>query len=133
MRSDTCPGFHYIRKTFPQLEDWGRMDIDTTDNGTRLEVRWRIVSPRGGQAPTVMGYKVYCGIDGLQVTIKEAAKHELLDKMMSKLFAGQLKERCEREIERNLAAFASRVSLLFNDVFQGKLPEVAKSLPSIAL
>jgi len=124
--------FHYIRKSFPQMEDWGRMDIDTSGYGTRLEVRWRIVSPRGS-APTVLGYRVYCGIDNLDVTIKEAAKHELIDRMMSKLFAGTLKERTEREIERALAAFASRISLVFNDVFAGRMPAILPSAMSAAL
>jgi len=124
--------FHYIRKTFPQMEDWGRMDIDTSGNGTRIEVRWRIVSPRGS-APTVLGYRVYCGIDSLDVTINEAARHELIDRMMSKLFAGTLKERTEREIERALAAFASRVSLVFNDVFAGRMPSILPSSMSAAL
>jgi hypothetical protein len=124
--------FHYIRKTFPQMEDWGRMDVDTLGSGTRIEVRWRIVSPRGS-APTVLGYRVYCGIDSLDVTIKEAAKHELIDRMMSKLFAGTLKERTEREIERALAAFASRVSLVFNDVFAGRMPSILPSSMTAAL
>jgi len=124
--------FHYIRKTFPQMEDWGRMDIDTSGTGTRLEVRWRIISPRG-MAPTVMGYRVYCGIDSLDVTIKEAAKHELLDRLMSKLFAGTLKERTEREIERALASFAGRISLIFNDVFAGRVPAILPSSLSSAL
>jgi len=80
--------FHYLRKTFPQIEDWGRLDIDTEDNGARMEVRWKIVSPSGGSAPTVMGYKVNCHIDGLKVTIQKAAQHEFLDKIASKLLPG---------------------------------------------
>lgn len=125
--------FHYLRKTFPQMEDWGRLDIDTDNNGVRIEVRWRISSPAGGSAPTVMGYKVNCHIDGLTVTIKKAAQHEILARIASKLFAGTLKERVEREIERSLATFAGKVSLLFNDVFAGRMPNVVPSSLQAAL
>jgi len=112
--------FHYERTSFPKIEDWGWADVCTKGDGVKIEIKWKIAAPEG-RPVRFESHKTECCIDGIDVTIKHAAHHQLLDRVVSTIFAGSLKDRIEREVEKSLDQFALKLSQTFNDIFSGRI------------
>jgi len=113
--------FHYRRTAFPRIEDWGWADVDFGQgDGMNFEIRWNISVPRDGFV-AFKSARVDCYVDSLDVTIKQAAQHQFLDTLVARMFAGSLKDRIEREIEKALNQFSIKLSDSFNDIFAGRI------------
>jgi len=111
--------FHYNRTSFPKIEDWGWADVDFPGDGVRFEIKWRIHAPKG-LSPRFKSFRTDCYVDGIDVSIKHAAQHELLDRFVARVFASSLSDRIEREVEKALDMFAIKVSETMNDIFSGR-------------
>jgi len=93
--------FWYKRKTFPKMEDHGIADIDlSAGEGTRLKVIWKIKS-ESNKPFTFSLLKVKCVIDKMDIRIRDA-KHDVLDKIATTLFIGQIKQSVAQAVVNNL-------------------------------
>jgi len=93
--------FWYKKKTFPKIEDHGIADIDlSAGEGTRIKVIWKIKS-ESDKPFTFSLMKIKCVIDKMDIKIRDA-KHDILDKIATTLFAGQIKQSIAQAVVNNL-------------------------------
>jgi len=93
--------FWYKRKTFPKMEDHGIADIDlSAGEGTRIKIIWKIKS-ESNKPFTFSLMKVKCVIDKMDIRIRDA-KHDVLDKIATTLFIGQIKQSVAQAVVNNL-------------------------------
>jgi len=91
----------YKKKTFPKIEDHGIADIDlSAGEGTRIKIIWKIKS-ESDKPFTFSLMKVKCVIDKMDIRIRDA-KHEILDKIATTLFIGQIKQSVAQAVVNNL-------------------------------
>jgi len=104
--------FRYKRKILPRYSDQGIVDVQIQGPGTYIKIKWDIISyPNKSMRFSLR--KTSCHIDDLRVHIREA-KHELLDKVITKLFGANLRKKMEREVEHNLDAIGNSIANMFN-------------------
>jgi hypothetical protein len=83
--------FWYLRKTFPKIEDFGNVDIDLSKGkGAKIKIIWKIKSKSNRPFAFAL-LEVKCIIDSMDVTVKDA-KHEILDRIATSVFAANLKQ-----------------------------------------
>jgi len=93
--------FWYKRKTFPKMEDHGIADIDlSAGEGTRIKVIWKIKA-ESDKPFTFSLMKVKCVIDKMDIKIRDA-KHDVLDRIATTLFIGQIKQSVAQAVVNNL-------------------------------
>jgi len=109
-------GFSYRRKVMPRLEDKGVADIKLGGPGNSIKLVWEVrVSPDKGLKLTLR--RATCHLDTLSVKIIQA-HHNILDKMMTKMFAGSMRKRMEKEVETNLETIGVKIASVFNNAFK---------------
>eukprot|EP01097_Dermamoeba_algensis_P003615 TRINITY_DN248_c0_g1_i1.p1 TRINITY_DN248_c0_g1~~TRINITY_DN248_c0_g1_i1.p1 ORF type:complete len:772 (-),score=279.86 TRINITY_DN248_c0_g1_i1:216-2480(-) len=99
--SMTNVNFYYLRKKMPKIEDEGVVNIAVLEPGASIKIVWEITTSE--KRPFTLKFRhASCDIGKLQVDIVEA-KHSLLDKIATKLFAGQIKQRIETAVSDGLS------------------------------
>jgi len=112
--------FHYKRKKFPKIEDWGIADVDfTTGGGVFVKINWEL-KQKGDKPLSAQLTHVKVSIDKMEIHIKDASKHETLDKMAVTLFAGTLKKTLAQELVNQIVAAVNPVSDQINDFFSSR-------------
>lgn len=111
--------FNYRRKRMPRIEDHGIADVDLSQGtGLSLRIVWKLQSSPN-LPMTIRLLKVKCNIDRLAITVRNA-KHSILDKLATKLFAGMIKKQVANGIVTNIIKALEPMSVRLNELFKRK-------------
>jgi len=111
--------FFYRRKRVPRIEDHGIADVDLSQGtGVSVKIVWKLKS-RMNQPYLLRLLKVKCSIDRLAITVRNA-KHNILDKLATKLFAGTIKKQMANAIVNNIISALQPISVKLNELFKRK-------------
>jgi hypothetical protein len=109
--------FSYRRKRMPKIEDHGVADVDLSQGtGVSVKIVWKLKS-RMNEAFQLRLVKVKCNIDRLVIRVK-SAKHNILDKLATKLFAGTIKKQIANAIVNNIISTLTPMSGRLNELFR---------------
>jgi len=109
--------FHFIRKSWPQMDETGVADINITGKGSTLKLVWRI---EGSQdQPWLFNlYDVQCNLRDLNITVKQST-HTWLMKMITSLWSGTIKRQIEYRIENTLRGSLLPINDRLTEVLRG--------------
>eukprot|EP01114_Cavostelium_apophysatum_P013898 TRINITY_DN346_c0_g1_i1.p1 TRINITY_DN346_c0_g1~~TRINITY_DN346_c0_g1_i1.p1 ORF type:complete len:702 (-),score=211.55 TRINITY_DN346_c0_g1_i1:100-2205(-) len=109
--------FFYRRKRVPHIEDHGVCDVDLSQGtGMSLRLVWKLKSTPN-QPFVLRLLKVKCNIDRLTITVRNA-RHSILDKLVTKLFAGTIKKQIANAIVNNIIKTLTPMSTKLNELFK---------------
>jgi len=96
--------FFYQKKTFPEMEDSGKMTIRFGGvNGATLKLVFRVEQSPDDKLPKFQEGSASFNIEKFDITFdKSTIQHDVLLPMMSSLFKAQIKNLIESEVERSL-------------------------------
>jgi hypothetical protein len=101
--------FYYHRKTFPEIEDTGRVTFRETGVGSRLTLTYNILQRPEDKVPRIMEGRVDFDISNLQIEFdKSTLKHDVLIPMLTNMFKLQIQQQIEHEVEKNLKGFLDK-------------------------
>jgi len=110
--------FYYLRKKMPKIEDEGVVDVSVLPPGASIKIVWELAT--SSKRPlTVRFRKATCDIGNLKVNVVKA-KHSVLDKIATKLFAGQMRTRIESAVADGLSNIGNSLSDRMNRAVRGK-------------
>eukprot|EP01117_Protostelium_nocturnum_P013881 TRINITY_DN5222_c0_g1_i1.p1 TRINITY_DN5222_c0_g1~~TRINITY_DN5222_c0_g1_i1.p1 ORF type:complete len:707 (+),score=272.77 TRINITY_DN5222_c0_g1_i1:193-2313(+) len=110
--------FYYLRKKLPKIEDEGVVNVSVLAPGASIKIVWEISSSE--KRPLTVNFrKATCDIGNLKVDVVKA-KHSILDKMATKLFAGQMKHRIETAVSDGLSSVGNGLSDRMNRAVRHK-------------
>lgn len=110
--------FYYLRKKTPKIEDEGTVNVSVLEPGASIKIVWEIMTSE--KRPLTLNYrKATCDIGNLKVDIVRA-KHSVLDKIATKLFAGQIKQRIETGVVDGLSNVGDGLAERMNRAVRGK-------------
>jgi len=110
--------FYYLRKKMPKIEDEGVVDVAVLPPGASIKIVWEL-STSSKKNLTVNFRKATCDIGNLKVNVVRA-KHSILDKIATKMFAGQMKTRLESAVADGLSNVGNSLSDRMNRAVRGK-------------
>jgi len=102
--------FYYRKKTFPELEDHGRVTFRITGNGANLTFTYKLLQGPEDKMPRIS--KGYASFDISQMSIdfdKSTLKHPLMVPMLTQLFKTQIRMEIESQVEHNLTVFLEKL------------------------
>jgi len=96
--------FHYIRKSFPKIEDFGVANLLFTGDGASIKLVWELRSEPGKPTYAVL-LENRCKIDSISIEINSSqTKHSLLDRF----FAVILQQRIKYEIAAGIEDYINK-------------------------
>jgi hypothetical protein len=107
--------FYYKKKTFPTLEDKGKVTFSFKGNGARLEFRYVVEQGPNDKFPQMK--KGYASFDISNLSIDfdtNTINHDILVPMLTQMYKLQIKQEIEREIENSLKGFAEKLGNLMS-------------------
>jgi len=110
--------FYYLRKKLPKIEDEGIVDVAVLAPGASIKIVWEL-STSSKRPITVNFRKASCDIGNLKVNVVKA-KHSILDKIATKLFAGAMKTRLESAVADGLSNVGNSLSDRMNRAVRGR-------------
>jgi len=110
--------FYYLRKKLPKIEDEGVVDVAVLAPGASIKIVWEL-STSSKRPVTVNFRKASCDIGNLKVNVVKA-KHSILDKIATKLFAGAMKTRLEAAVADGLSNIGNSLSDRMNRAVRGR-------------
>ncbi|PRP79645.1 hypothetical protein PROFUN_08966 [Planoprotostelium fungivorum] len=110
--------FYYLRKKLPKIEDEGVVDVAVLAPGASIKIVWEL-STSNKRPLTVNFRKATCDIGNLNVHVVRA-KHSILDKIATKLFAGQMRSRIESAVADGLSNVGNSLSDRMNRAVRHK-------------
>jgi len=102
--------FYYKKKTFPELEDKGRVTLRVKGQGARLTFTYNIDQRPEDKVPRIMKGRVDFDISDLDIQFDTSTiQHTVLVPMLTKIFKAQIKDKIEKEVENNLGGFIAKL------------------------
>jgi len=113
--------FYYRKKTFPELEDSGRLTFRVKGDGARLSLTYYVLQGPEDKVPRIKeGYASF-DISDLDIDFDlSTLKHSVLIPMLTKMFKVQIKEQIEHQVETNLTGFMKKLG----DMMAGAISQV---------
>jgi len=102
--------FFYRKKTFPEIEDHGRVTFRIKGNGAKLTFTYRLLQGPNDPVPKIS--EGYASFDIAEMEIdfdKSTLKHPLMVPMLTQLFKTQIRMEIERQVEQNLTKFMDQL------------------------
>jgi hypothetical protein len=102
--------FYYRKKTFPELEDHGRVTFRIKGNGAKLTFTYKLLQGPQDNVPKIS--EGYASFDIAEMEIdfdKSTLKHPLMVPMLTQLFKTQIRMEIERQVEQNLTKFMDQL------------------------
>jgi len=102
--------FYYRKKTFPELEDHGRVTFRIKGNGAKLTFTYKLHQGPQDTVPRIS--EGYASFDIAEMEIdfdKSTLKHPLMVPMLTQLFKTQIRMEIERQVEHNLTKFMDQL------------------------
>jgi len=119
--------FYYRKKTFPELEDSGRVTFRVKGQGASLTLTYNVVQGPEDRVPRIMEGGASFDISDLDIQFDTATlKHDVLVPMLTKMFKIQIKQQIEYQVEKNLVGFMKKLGeLISNSIVQTNRPFVS--------
>jgi hypothetical protein len=103
--------FYYKKKTFPTLEDLGRMTLRLKGDGANLQFTFNVEQDETMKKPKLTEGYVSFNIVTMDIEFdKSTIKHDLLLPMMTGLFKQQIVHEIESAVEKNLTGLVQDVA-----------------------
>jgi hypothetical protein len=105
--------FYYKKKTFPELEDKGRVTFRIKGQGANLALTYNIEQKPEDKIPRIMEGNANFDISDLDIEFDTATiHHTVLVPMLTKMFKLQIKLQLEKEVEKNLKSWMGKLGQL---------------------
>jgi hypothetical protein len=119
--------FYYKKKTFPELEDSGRVTFRVTGNGAKLRLTYNVVQNTEDQFPRINEGKAFFDISGLEIEFDtKTLKHPVLVPMLGQMFKQQIKLQIEDQVEKNLTGWMNKLGdMVASSITQTNRPFVS--------
>jgi hypothetical protein len=102
--------FYYKKKTFPELEDKGRVTFRIKGQGANLTLTYKIEQKPEDKVPRIMEGNALFDISDLDIEFDTSTiHHTVLVPMLTKLFKLQIKLQLENSVEKNLKRWINQL------------------------
>jgi len=102
--------FYYHKKTFPELEDSGRVTFRVKGNGAKLTLTYNVNQDSEKKSPVVTEGFARFDISELEIVFDSSTlKHSWLVPMLTAVFKTQIKQQIEYQVETNLTGFMAKL------------------------
>jgi hypothetical protein len=103
-------GFTFKKKTFPQLEDSGRVSVRVGGNGASFKIMFHISQRLEDSVPIFRAADIDFDVDDLDITFDKASiNHDILLPMMVGLWKQNIIRSIERSVETSLGPLMNTV------------------------
>jgi hypothetical protein len=119
--------FFYKKKTFPELEDSGRVTFRVKGNGAKLRLTYNVVQKPEDKAPRIMDGHAFFDISNLELEFDtKTLKHPVLVPMLGQMFKLQIKTQIEYQVEKNLTQWMNKLGeMIGNSITETNRPFVS--------
>jgi len=119
--------FYYKKKTFPELEDSGRVTFRVTGNGAKLRLTYNVVQKPEDKVPRIMDGRAFFDISNLELDFDtKTLKHPVLVPMLGQMFKLQIKTQIEYQVEKNLTGWMNKLGeMIANSITETNRPFVS--------
>jgi hypothetical protein len=119
--------FYYKKKTFPELEDTGRVTFRVKGAGAKLRLTYNVVQGPEDKTPRINEGRAFFDISDLEIEFdKKSLKHEVLIPMLGQMFKLQIKTQIEHNVEKNLTNWMNKLGdMIADSVSQTNRPFVS--------
>jgi len=116
--------FYYKKKTFPEIEDKGRVTFRIKGQGANLTLTYKVEQKPEDKLPRIMEGRANFDISDLDIDFDTSTiHHTVLVPLLTKIFKLQIKLKIEKEVEKNLGGFISKLGdLMSNTIAQTNRP-----------
>jgi len=116
--------FYYRKKTFPELEDTGRVSFRVKGQGARLSLTYNVIQDPEDNVPIMKEGNACFDISNLVIEFDTSTlKHSFLIPMLTKIFKMQIKQQIEHQVEKNLFGFMKKLgSMMMKSISQVNRP-----------
>lgn len=116
--------FWFKKKTFPELEDKGRVTFRIKGQGARLTLTYEVDQGPKDKFPRIMKGKAYFDIYDMDIEFDTSTiHHTVLVPMLTNMFKLQIKAKIEEEVEKSLESWVSKLGdLLSSTLVQTNRP-----------
>jgi len=112
--------FYYNKKTFPQMEDSGRLSLRLGGDGATLTMYFNVEQNTPGAAPRLTDGKANFDIHNIDITYdKRTLTHDVLVPMLTALFKLNIQRAIEEEVEKNLQKLIDSVGSRLTEALIG--------------
>jgi len=102
--------FYYKKKTFPELEDKGRVTFRIKGQGANLTLTYKIEQKPEDKVPRIMEGNANFDISDLDIEFDTSTiHHTVLVPMLSNMFKLQIKLQLENSVEKNLKKWMNQL------------------------
>jgi len=102
--------FYYKKKTFPELEDKGRVTFRIKGQGANLTLTYKVEQKPEDKVPRIMEGHANFDISDLDIEFDTSTiHHTVLVPMLTKMFKLQIKLQLEKEVEKNLNSWMAKL------------------------
>jgi hypothetical protein len=116
--------FYYKKKTFPELEDKGRVTFRIKGQGANLSLTYNVEQKPEDKIPRIMEGNANFDISDLEIEFDTSTiHHTVLVPMLTKMFKLQIKLQLEKEVEKNLKNWMGKLGdLMSSTIAQANRP-----------
>jgi hypothetical protein len=116
--------FYYKKKSFPALEDSGRVTFRIKGEGAKLSLTYKIDQGPKDKVPKVMEGNAHFDITNLEIDFDTSTlRHTVLIPMLTNLFKVQLKKQIEEQVEKNLKNWIDKLGdMMSSTISQANKP-----------
>jgi len=117
--------FYYKKKTFPELEDKGRVTFRIKGHtGANLTLSFKVEQKPEDKLPRILEGTANFEISDLDIEFDTSTiHHTVLVPMLTKMFKLQIKLQLEKEVEKNLKGWMDKLgNLIMNTIVQTNRP-----------
>jgi len=102
--------FYYRKKTFPELEDKGKVTFRIKGKGARLTFTYTLLQGPQDPMPRISEGHASFDIQEMEIDFdKSTLKHPKMVPMLTQLFKTQIRHEIERQVEGNLMRFLEKL------------------------
>jgi len=98
----------FRRKTFPKVEDEGKLRLNVGGSGVDIKIAIRVLT---GTQDVFQVQRVTCKLHNMKLHLSDT-KHDFLYNATLKLLSPRIKSNIERAVENNVAEYLQRINKL---------------------
>jgi hypothetical protein len=107
--------FYYKKKTFPELEDKGRVTFRIKGEGANLTLTYNVEQKPEDKVPSLMKGHVNFDISDLDIEFDTSTiQHTVLVPMLTTIFKLQIKLQLEKEVEKSMKSWINKLGELMS-------------------
>ena len=124
--------FTYKRKTFPKVEEAGRVTVRIGGKGATLTITFRVEQKPSDTVPKFVAGVADFEIGKMNLEFdRTTLKHDVMVPIVTKLFKSIIVRAIERGVEKNITKAVNDVGTRLTEALVGAEPKFAKQLESL--